>query len=149
MTGPGTVVERILVPLDGSETSAEILPLARSLAVAYGAELILHGVVELPKVEPLVYPPLLSTEVMRAKLEAYRAGLADVRCRTKAEIGWPVDAILDIAAAEKVDLIAMTTHGRTGLSRLAFGSVAEAVLRRAPCPVVLKRIGATVAGAAP
>jgi nucleotide-binding universal stress UspA family protein len=51
--------------------------------------------------------------------------------------GSPVDAILDRARQERADLIVMGTHGRTGLSRLLVGSVAEGVLRHAPCPVVV------------
>jgi nucleotide-binding universal stress UspA family protein len=54
--------------------------------------------------------------------------------------GHPATVILDLAHALAVELIAMTTHGRTGLGRLVFGSVAEEVLRRAPVPVFLVRV---------
>jgi universal stress protein A len=51
-------------------------------------------------------------------------------------IGTPYKAIVDAAVAESVDLIAMSTHGRTGLAHMLIGSVTERVLRRAPCPVL-------------
>jgi nucleotide-binding universal stress UspA family protein len=54
-------------------------------------------------------------------------------------VGTPYHKIVEMAAAEKVDLIVMATHGRTGLSHMVMGSVAERVVRTAPCPVLTMR----------
>jgi nucleotide-binding universal stress UspA family protein len=63
-----------------------------------------------------------------------------IRAVAKVRIGDPSREILAAVAEEKVDLIAMTTHGRSGLGRLLFGSVAENLLRSAPVPVLLLRM---------
>ena len=62
-------------------------------------------------------------------------------CRSPRNRSWPAShqKILEIAAAEQVDWIVMATHGRTGLSHLVMGSVAERVVRTAPCPVLTLR----------
>jgi nucleotide-binding universal stress UspA family protein len=60
-------------------------------------------------------------------------------------VGTPAEEILRVAREEKVDLIVMGTHGRTGLRHLLLGSVAEEVTRHAPCPVFTVRSGAAVA----
>ena len=62
-----------------------------------------------------------------------------ISAETQVVIGTPVAEILTMARVKEVDLIAMGTHGRTGVARLVMGSVAEEVLRRAPCPVVTVR----------
>jgi universal stress protein A len=54
-------------------------------------------------------------------------------------VGIPYRKIVDVAEEEKIDLIVMTTHGRTGLSHLVMGSVAEKIVRTAPCPVLTIR----------
>jgi nucleotide-binding universal stress UspA family protein len=66
-----------------------------------------------------------------------RAGGDPRRARIVIAEGVPVDAILDRASADRVDMIVVGTHGRTGIPRLLMGSVAEGVLRRASCPVVV------------
>jgi nucleotide-binding universal stress UspA family protein len=63
-----------------------------------------------------------------------------IAVETSTPEGPPEHAILEAARGWPADLIVMTTHGRTGLGRLVFGSVAEAVLRSAPCPVLLIRV---------
>jgi universal stress protein A len=65
--------------------------------------------------------------------------------RAKVAVGRPAEEILRLAREEKVDLIVMGTHGRTGLWHLLLGSVAKAVTRYAPCPVFPVRIGVEVA----
>jgi nucleotide-binding universal stress UspA family protein len=132
---------RILVPLDGSPASAEILPLVKDFASHYESEVLLHVAVEIPAVEPLVYPLMISTEDAQKRLEAFRAELPGIRVQTSASLGSPAGTIVDTAEREKVDLVAMTTHGRTGASRWAFGSVAEQVIRHCPCPLLVKRTG--------
>jgi nucleotide-binding universal stress UspA family protein len=66
-----------------------------------------------------------------------RAGAGARPARIVIAEGAPVDAIVDRASQDDVDMIIVGTHGRTGISRLLLGSVAEGVLRRAPCPVVV------------
>lgn len=151
--------ERILVPLDGSELAEAILPFAEQIAGPLDAELVLARVVE-----PIVAAVgLASGEVggddalrhhqMAAKryLEelAERLTTKGLRVRTLAALGVPGLEIPAMAEAEKADLIAMTTHGRTGVRRLLFGSVAEEVLRRASLPVLLFRMPARPAAATP
>lgn len=134
---------RILVPLDGTDTSARILPLAIEMAHRYEAEVLLvHAATgytafaEYPAVE--VRP---TADELRELMEPYRlqAEKAGVHSRVFLLYEEAAKAILHVAAADSVDLIAMTTHGRTGLPRWVFGSVAEKVLRAAPCPLLVSR----------
>jgi nucleotide-binding universal stress UspA family protein len=149
--------ERVLVPLDGSEVAEAILPFVDKVAGPADAEVLLLRVVE----------PLTAGEVMAAagvpapdtlflrELEAkrYLAGverrLTDkgLRVRMGTRLGSPAPEILEAAATGGADLIAMSTHGRSGLGRLVFGSVAEAVLRASPVPVLLIRTTAPVPAA--
>jgi nucleotide-binding universal stress UspA family protein len=78
-------------------------------------------------------------EQLRAQIEGLlaRSGVDPRRARIVIGKGQPADVILERACRGDVDLIVMGTHGRTGLQRLLVGSVAEGVLRRAPCPVVV------------
>ncbi len=132
---------RILVPLDGSDASAEILPVVKDFASHYESEVLLHMAVEIPQIEPLVYPLMISTEDAQMRLEPFRAGLPGIRVLISTSLGSPAATIVDTAEREKADLVAMTTHGRTGASRWAFGSVAEQVIRHCPCPLLVKRTG--------
>ncbi len=131
-------VRRILVPLDGSEMSAAALPVAHQMARLYRAEVVLLHVIE-PR--PSLYPTETLTETpeeVLALLEPFRARLPGVDVRTLATKGSPSFAILD-AAKDGVDLVAMTTHGRTGASRWVFGSVAEHVLHHLETPLLVVR----------
>jgi hypothetical protein len=76
------------------------------------------------------------TEVKR-QLKTIRPPLEDVRCEYHYIEGTPADEIVAFAEGEKIDLIVMSSHGRTGLSRVFLGSVAELVLRKARCPVLI------------
>jgi nucleotide-binding universal stress UspA family protein len=133
-------IRRILHPTDFSESSRPAFELACALARDYGAELVvLH-----------VAPPALSLgsgglpmaptvggdEDAKARLEQIRPTDPKVAVRHRLVGGPEVEVIRAVAAEEKADLIVMGTHGRGGLSRLLMGSVAEAVLRDAPCPVL-------------
>ncbi|MBI2191373.1 MAG: universal stress protein [Planctomycetes bacterium] len=135
-TGP---FRRILVPLDGSERSARILPLVREIARLYHSEVVLVCVqVNLPSPEgAMIVPPAdaaLQVEPYRKKLEE-----ADVPVRVLFPCGAVSHEILAAVEHSKIGLLAMTTHGRTGLSRWVFGSVAENVLRHCPCPLLVQR----------
>jgi nucleotide-binding universal stress UspA family protein len=146
--GPVTAFQRVMVPLDGSALAEAILPLVASLAQGQGLEIALLRVV--PAVPPQVVEGMRHTvdtvARLRVEAEAYLAGVAEGLTAA----GWTVltavrvgDAAAEIVAAARegeADLIAMTTHGRSGLKRLLFGSVAEAVLRNTPVPVLFHRI---------
>lgn len=142
------VVRRILVPIDFSEFSP--LPVAIEMARAYGAELDLLHVIEeavLPTiygVEPLSPSAPLYIERTEGALRKLldEAGAGDITARQHVRIGHAPRRILEFADEGRVDLIVLGSHGRTGLGRLLIGSVAEKVVRLAPCPVfTLKSYG--------
>lgn len=132
-------VRRILVPLDGSSLSEEILPCARELALLYGAEVVLLHASE-PHPDDVARPSLSPEELADLFVPA-RAALAQVPLRTVgvSSRGAPAEAILRAVEAEHADLVALSTHGRTGLSRWAFGSVAEQVVRNCSAPLLVRR----------
>lgn len=133
-------VRTILHPTDFSEPSTSALRLACSLARDYGARLILLHVAPAPIVVPAmgVVPPQTEEEFQRTRaalrdLEIPVPGVEADRCLLQ---GDAAAEILRAAEENQCDVIVMGTHGRTGLGRLLMGSVAEQVLRKAPCPVV-------------
>ncbi|MCI0342503.1 MAG: universal stress protein [Planctomycetales bacterium] len=135
---------KVLVPLDGSKLSARILPLVEEIGKFPGSEVVLlHVVAPGPGTvlgTPSPVPPR-AEEGAVAGLEAARAALeaAGVRARTRLETGAPAERILAAAEEERADLIAMTTHGRSGIGRWVYGSVAEKVLRHGRRPLLLVR----------
>jgi nucleotide-binding universal stress UspA family protein len=143
--------QRVLVPLDGSELAESILPFAEK--VAGPAELILLRVVEpLSAGEVMASAGVVTPDALLAReLDAkhYLAGVEQrlkskgLRVQRRLQLGHPAEEILATAKASGADLIAMTTHGRSGLGRLLFGSVAEAVMRASPVPVLMVRMTET------
>ncbi|MHC5021864.1 MAG: universal stress protein [Planctomycetota bacterium] len=138
---------RILVPLDGSELSASILPLVTEFAQAYESSVVLEHVLpdlaSIPSAYAAVPAALPSVEDGHAVLAPYVAQLEDagVPVSARVHIDRVAARLLDTAEEEKVDLIAMTTHGRSGAARWLFGSVAEKVLRHSPVPILALRTG--------
>jgi nucleotide-binding universal stress UspA family protein len=143
------VCQRILVPLDGSPVAEQILPTITTLAQALGAQLILFQV-PIAHVSGWMtgewYLPVQGVlETAEGDAQAYLRGVAedlkeqglDVAIATG--MGSVANCIVEYADANQVDLIAMCTHGRTGLARWALGSVADRVLRAANTPVLLVR----------
>jgi nucleotide-binding universal stress UspA family protein len=132
-------VQTILHPTDFSEQSAAAFGLACALARDYNARLILLHVAAPPLVAygEGVFP--LGIEDVRdeaiQKLARLEPG-AGFRTERRVEEGDAVGGILHVAAETHADLIVLGTHGRTGLARLLMGSVAEQVVRKAPCPVM-------------
>lgn len=136
--------KRLIVALDGSAAAESVLGDATDLARTFGAT------VHLVRVKSLL--PLLVTrpelpfpvpeENPQPYLEGIAAGLADKGILALAEPreGEAADEILAAARESGAGLICLTTHSRTGLSRHLLGSVAESVLRNAPCPVLLRRV---------
>jgi len=139
-------VKTILVPLDGSTLAEAALPPAIDLARERGARLILLRATEAHG-SPLADPAEAQVTAVRGA-EAYLAG---VRTRihaaelpavdTSVWYGPPADAIVEAARFRSVDLIVMSSHGRSGLGRLVLGSVAETVLRATAVPILLIRPG--------
>ena len=135
--------KRILVPVDFTIDQKKTMELATSLAQDAGAKLfIVH--VEEPGVETAIggssyAGPIAKTVDQRAEtIEQLRLIVptaSDVEYEHHLLSGWPADAILDYAKKIHADSIVMGTHGRTGIARVLMGSVAEAVVRRASCPV--------------
>ncbi len=141
--------KRALVPLDGSEIAETIIPFLIEIAGPLDMSVVLLRVLEPQPAVAVDGSSAALLEDVEARLKdasEYLAPLAvglrargiDVECLVRH--GQPVsDKILAVAHEAGADLIAMTTHGRTGLGRLLFGSVAEAVLREAHIPVFLLR----------
>ena len=135
--------KRILVPLDGSSLAEAVLPQVQELAKALGAELFLVRAAA-AHVFPGVDPTEEEVDVVQ-KAEAYVAEVAGrlhdagIPVHTAVRYGEAAEEILGHIGDNAVDLVAMSTHGRSGLSRLVLGSVAEQVVRHATVPVLLMR----------
>jgi nucleotide-binding universal stress UspA family protein len=148
-------IHRILAPTDFSELSKQGLERALELAETFGANLTLLHVVEPPPypVEGIVPAHLGATLLDDLEREANNELAhilrpppgSKVAVTRRVVIGVPYRKIIEVAEEEKADLIVMTTHGRTGLSHLVMGSVAEKVVRTAPCPVLTIRPSGTSA----
>ena len=148
----------ILVALDGSPGAEQVLPHVEALASQFNADLFLLQAVTPPErllaaamdpttgavsdPEPLLEAEEAEEEDAQRYLQrlAARLGAGELRVAFEAPEADAARAIVERAREHSTDLIAMTTHGRSGLGRLVFGSVAEAVLRHAPCPVLLVRV---------
>lgn len=140
---------RLLIPLDGSELAEQAL--AQLEHVAPGdAHITLVQVIQPPlpviAAEMAVPLPAVSSEELRQEAEAYlQTVAAPLRERGRnvhiavVEGDAVAETLVQYARDHGHDLILMSTHGRGGLSRLVFGSVAEAVVRHAPCPVLVVR----------
>jgi universal stress protein A len=146
-------ITKVLVPIDFSPSARAALEYATFVAGKFGAELQVLHVWEPPGYvgpDTLALLPVGSGQPgwEQTRLEVQREVdhfLARAASRPKAlairvEAGEPSDTILQLAKELGADLIVMGTHGRTGLSRLLLGSVAEAVLRRSACAVLTIRV---------
>ena len=134
-------IRTILHPTDFSANSDHAFRLACSLARAHGARVQVLHVARHPVISP-------AEDASPAGAVRYQEELTEKLHKMQAEgekvpvehqllfVGDPAAEILRVAQAVKADLIVLGTHGRTGLGRLLMGSVAEQVVRRAPCPVV-------------
>jgi nucleotide-binding universal stress UspA family protein len=137
----GRGFERILVPLDGSAHAEAVLPSVERVAAACDALVTLLiveplAVTELPA--PVVAAPWdPAAQALRLRPVVERLEQKGLRADADAACGGVVAGVLQAAA--DADLLAMTTHGRSGLSRLWSGSVAEQVLREARCPLLVVR----------
>lgn len=147
-------IKKILAPTDLSELSQAGVRYALELAGAVGSEVTIYNVVN---AEDLIhYGEGMKTKIVTdpvsspvdSLLEKYRSALsqfvrahfadliAKVTVREKVEIGAPAANIVEQAEKKGIDLIVISTHGRSGLAHMLLGSVTENVVRRAPCPVL-------------
>jgi nucleotide-binding universal stress UspA family protein len=148
--------KKILVPLDGSERAETILPHVVELAQAGQSQVLMLSVVEIGTGElsptlalpgaTLDYDLYLKTMKKAEedsenylKAKANELNGQNIKTEWKVFKGNTVNSILSVAEDEDVDLIAMASHGRTGLSQFFFGSVAMGVLHRAEKPLLLVR----------
>ena len=141
--------KRVMVPLDGSRLAEGILPFILQIAGPLDLEVVLVRVVQPIPPQALEGTGHVVLDDVPARLREAREYLAPVaadlrgrgvRLTTDARHGDPVAELVAAARDAGADLIAMTTHGRSGVGRLLFGSVAEAVLRQANVPVLMMRL---------
>lgn len=142
--------KHILVPLDGSELAELALVDAFSLAELSKAEMTLLQVI--PPIDHVIlteaeYPIYVDQqwETRRSAVLQYlqdickRMRCPDVKVHLIVEMGSPAETIIDYASEHPIDVIVMATHGRSGLQRWVYGSIADKVLRGADVPVLLVR----------
>jgi len=142
-------IQKVLVPIDFSDYSKNSLRYAVNFAKQFNAEIYLIYVVE-----PVIYPPDFSMGQIaipsvnaewdeRAREELQNLAKTEipegVNVKTILKNGKPFLEIIDTASEENVDLIIIATHGHSGVEHILFGSTAEKVVRKAPCPVLTLR----------
>jgi nucleotide-binding universal stress UspA family protein len=149
---------RILITTDFSETSLQAIPIAVEIASHFKAELLLVHVLPVDTPTPWDIPPYADFGLASLPLPEYEAqvreeverrlatvaakNVSGVQARCLVGRGDAAAEVNRLAAEEKADLIVLATHGWTGWRHLVFGSVAEKVLREAPCPVLSVRSSA-------
>jgi nucleotide-binding universal stress UspA family protein len=152
--------KRLLVPLDGSRFGSRALRYATEVAQRFGAEVILirvirpttpviaagaHGVASPAESEIAVQAALEADKRNAARAKRYLRGkVRAIRSRhTKASyqvaIGDPAKSIMEFSKKENIDLVVMTTHGKSGLKRAIMGSIADVVIRESGKPVLVIR----------
>ena len=150
-TMPHGKIERILVPLDGSAFAKQALCQAQTLAKATGATLHLLTVVA-PIAYPygLAYTPsstafapgddtIFNNTETALKAVGGAVQAAGVTCKTTVLRGDPASVICDVVNENQIDVVVISTHGRTGFKRWVYGSVANQVLHGVNCPVLVLR----------
>ena len=138
-------IRTILQPTDFSENSRNALQVACSLARDYGARLVVLHVAAIPAIEgyQAVDPAAIRNEA-ETLLNALEVPGDNVRAERQCVLGETVPELLRVAQEINADVIVVGTHGRTGLKHLLMGSVAEQVLRHAPCLVLTVNSHASV-----
>jgi nucleotide-binding universal stress UspA family protein len=145
--------KKVLVPLDGSELAECVLPHVEAIAGGCSTEVVIFFRVVEPVIMPSAYygPDLSAEELTRLNSEHQAAAkkyiddlvgrtkYSGVKVEGKTALGRPAELIADFAKDNGVDLITIATHGRSGVSRWVWGSVAERVLRSACVPVLMIR----------
>ena len=143
--------KKILVPLDGSDRAEQAVVIAVKLAEFARSEIILlrvpdYAATTAPFEEVSDYTWMRdSLDPAQDEAQAYlsfvqnKIAHPDIMVRTIVAEGDRADGIVKTAVSAKIDLIVMSTHGRTGLSRMMLGSITKKVLQKAPCPVLAVR----------
>ncbi len=144
-------MEKILFPTDFSEYSQYAFPYALSFAKEYGAKLYILHVIE--DVQYLANAYMFDVPIMPSFADVEQNRLKemqefidthvkdkDIQIEKVVRRGRPFIEIIEMARDENIDLIVTATHGRGGLEHVVFGSVAERVVRKAPCPVLSIRM---------
>lgn len=142
--------KKILVPLDGSKRAERILPYVEELAKKFGSHLVLLQVIEPSVVLAAPYDmghyyDITQIERVTEEAKEYLRGLQGeflakgIETETIVDNGPVVTCILEEAVRKDVDLIAMASHGRSGLARAFYGSVAAGMLHQADRPLLLIR----------
>ena len=140
--------QRILVPLDGSPLAETILPRAQALAKALNSELILLRVTLNPAAEFSFSDPILASNIIQEDEQESKTYINSkysqiekegVRVSYLLRQGPVAETIVEVADLMLVDLIAMSTHGRSGIKRWLLGSVADRVTHISHVPVMLLR----------
>ena len=143
-------IKKIMCAVDFSEASREVADYAATLAKCTGAEiLVLYVAPSLSQYVGFHVPPssieTFVKEIVSGADKSMEAFLAEefkgANVRGEVVTGYAAEEILNAAEEEKVDMIVMGTHGRKGIDRILFGSVAEKVVKSAKCPVVTVRPG--------
>jgi nucleotide-binding universal stress UspA family protein len=138
-------VKKILFPVDFSENFRPVAEHVRSLALKLGAEVkvvyVVHELVEfsglIVRAETLANLEAEIAKGAEEKIDLFAAEfLSGISCATEVRIGDVVSEILAVADEADADLIVMGTHGRKGMDRMVFGSVAGGVVKRASVPVI-------------
>jgi nucleotide-binding universal stress UspA family protein len=137
------LLRNLLVPIDFSDVSEAALAYGRTLARTFGARLHVLHVMENDFLRPMASNPYMHSEaigrqVMDKLTDEDRDLLRAVAVLKKSDA--PAEDIVKYANAEDIDLIVMGTHGRKGVAHFFVGSVAEHVVRAAPCPVLAVRL---------
>ena len=144
------MIKKILIPLDGSRLAENAIPYAEEIATKFKAQLVLIQVLQprlmMPEYEPGFYDEAIKIEHDTAKIYLHglkdRIGYFHIPVETAVLDGGTVaGTIIDHAKEAGIDLIVMNTHGRSGIDRWFYGSVADKVLQQAHCPVLLVRGG--------
>jgi nucleotide-binding universal stress UspA family protein len=136
------VLKRVLVATDFSAPSDAALTYGRALAQTFGASLHLLHVSENQFLRPVAADPATLTSAHLRWLDDRLTATDRDRLRARAVVqisDSPAKAIVDYARTEAIDLIVLGTHGRSAMSQILVGSVAERVVRTAPCPVLTVR----------
>ena len=137
------MLKKLLAPTDFSELSAEGVRYACKLAKEVGAQVIVLNVVILDESNVVGKGEIAAHEKrlieFTSKIVGRRAD--DLKVREAVVTGQAYAAIVDCAEKERADLIVMSSHGRSGLSRMLIGSVTDKLLRGASCPVLVVPAG--------
>ena len=128
-------IKRIVVPLDGSNRSGSILPHVAPLAKATGARILFLTTVE-PHAKETYPVDVLARNLFREQKRLHKQGIPT---ELAIRYGDPVVEILSFGDVQNADLVALSTHGRSGVERALYGSVAESVLRKGQLPLLILR----------